>query len=364
MRSLRRLTKRSVVAGAVVSALVGVGVVAITATATPSLAASCTGYVALTFDDGPSASNTTTLLATLKAAGARATLFNIGQNAQANPTLVQAEYAAGMWIGNHSWTHPYMTQLTQAQMTSEISQTQNIIQQLTGVAPQLFRPPYFDTNATLKAVEAQFGLTEIITDVDSQDWNGVTTDQIVQSANNLQAGGIILMHDWPANTIAAIPQIVTNLAARGLCPGMISPTTARAVAPDSSTTPSSGAPSTSSAAPTTPSSAPASSQSSQSSPCTATYRQVGSWSGGFQGEVTVSNTATSAINGWTVTMTLPSGVTIQSLWSGVNTGVSGAISVKNASYNGAIAAGGSTAFGFVAASSGSTTPSAVTCVSP
>ena len=102
MRRTRRGTKRFVVGVSVTAALVTGGAVAMTAAATPSLAATCTGYVALTFDDGPNAGNTTTLLNTLKAAGVRATLFNTGQNAQANPSLVQAEAAAGMWIGNHT----------------------------------------------------------------------------------------------------------------------------------------------------------------------------------------------------------------------------------------------------------------------
>src|SRR5690242_1563874 len=84
---------------------------AITFTAEPSTAAaSCSnGYVAVTFDDGPT-SNTNTLLNVLKANGVRATFFNVGTNAKNNPALVTAEKAAGMWIGNHSWSHPHLTQ--------------------------------------------------------------------------------------------------------------------------------------------------------------------------------------------------------------------------------------------------------------
>jgi endo-1,4-beta-xylanase len=63
------------------------------------------------------------------------------------------------------------------------------------------------------------------------DWSGVSTDQIVQTAATATAGQIILMHDWPPATIAAIPQIVAGLHSRNLCAGMISPTTGRAVAP-------------------------------------------------------------------------------------------------------------------------------------
>ncbi|CDN43183.1 MULTISPECIES: polysaccharide deacetylase family protein [Paenibacillus] len=200
---------------------------------TEAFAASCTnGYVGLTFDDGPNPSNTATLLNTLKQNGLRATMFNLGQNAQNNPSLVRDQQAAGMWIGNHSWSHPHMTQLSSAQMSTEIASTQQTIQSITGTAPKLFRPPYGETNATLKSIEAQNGLTEVIWNVDSQDWNGATTAQIVAAAGRLQNGDVILMHDQYQTTIQAIPQIAQNLQSRGLCSGMISTSTGRAVAPD------------------------------------------------------------------------------------------------------------------------------------
>ncbi|MFJ4977554.1 polysaccharide deacetylase family protein [Streptomyces coeruleorubidus] len=199
-------------------------------TATPSQAAACNRYVGLTFDDGPSGS-TTGLLNALRQNGLRATMFNQGQNAAANPSLVRAQVAAGMWIGNHSYTHPHLTRLNQAQIDSEISRTQQDIANAGGGTPKLFRPPYGETNATVRSVAARHGLTEIIWHVDSQDWNGASTDAIVQAAGRLTDGQVILMHDWSANTRAAIPRIAQGLAARGLCAGMISPQTGRAVAP-------------------------------------------------------------------------------------------------------------------------------------
>jgi endo-1,4-beta-xylanase len=356
-RSVRRPAALAAATAAVLAVPAGL----LTVTAAPSMAAACAGYVALTFDDGPTPGNTTTLINTLKAAGVRATFFNVGQNAQSNPDLVRAERDAGMWIGNHSWTHPHMTQLSQAQMVSEISQTQQVIQQITGAAPKLFRPPYLESNATLRSVEAQFGLTEINADVDSQDWNNASTDQIVQNASRLQAGQSILMHDWPANTIAAIPRIVSDLAARGLCAGMISPSTGRAVAPDGGTPPpTSPPPSTPPPSTPPPSSPPPSTPPpSPSGACTATYRVVSSWTGGFQAEVTVSSTT--PLTGWTVRMTLAGGQSIASLWNGVASGSSGTISVRNAAYNGTVPAGGSTTFGFVGTGSSSPAPSGVTC---
>ncbi|MFF3380002.1 polysaccharide deacetylase family protein [Streptomyces sp. NPDC002680] len=219
-RNSRRLSLLAVAALAVATAL----------TASPARAAVCNGYVGLTFDDGPS-SSTTALLGALTGNGLRATMFNQGQYAAASPALVRAQVSAGMWVGNHSYTHPHLTQLGQAQIDSEIARTQQAVVGAGGSTPVLFRPPYGETNAVVKAVAAKYGLTQIIWDVDSQDWNGASVDAIVQAAARLVGGQVILMHDWSANTRAAVPRIAQGLAARGLCAGRISATTGRAVAP-------------------------------------------------------------------------------------------------------------------------------------
>ncbi|POX55075.1 xylanase deacetylase [Streptomyces sp. Ru71] len=224
-----RTAARSLAVGLAVSATALAGT--LTVPATPAHAAGCTGYVGLTFDDGPSDTHTPALLNALRQYGLRATMFNEGQYAAAHPAQVRAEVAAGMWIGNHSYTHPHLTQLGQAQIDSEISRTQQAIANAGGGTPRLFRPPYGETNATVQAIEAKYGLTQIIWDVDSQDWNGASTDAIVQATARLTAGQIILMHEWPANTLAAIPRIAQTLASKGLCTGRISPQTGRAVAP-------------------------------------------------------------------------------------------------------------------------------------
>ncbi|MEU5339393.1 polysaccharide deacetylase family protein [Streptomyces sp. NPDC020766] len=228
MSTRARLALRPLPTTLAAVALVAAGT--LTVDAAPAQAAACNGYVGLTFDDGPSGS-TPALLNALTQNGLRATMFNQGQYAAANPSQVRAQVNAGMWVGNHSYTHPHLTQLGQAQVDSEVSRTQQALAAAGGGTPKLFRPPYGETNSTVKAVEAKYGLTEIIWDVDSQDWNGAGTDAIVQAAGRLGNGQIILMHDWSANTRAAIPRIAQGLTARGLCAGRISPQTGRAVAP-------------------------------------------------------------------------------------------------------------------------------------
>ncbi|WP_327010487.1 polysaccharide deacetylase family protein [Dactylosporangium sp. NBC_01737] len=322
--------------------------------ASPANAATCNGYVGLTFDDGPG-NNTGNLLNALRQNGLRATMFNEGQYAAQYPAQVRAQVSAGMWVGNHSYTHPHLTQQSQAQIDSEVSRTQQAIANAGGGTPKLFRPPYGETNSTVQSVLSRYGLTQIIWDVDSQDWNNASVDAIVQANARLTNGQIILMHDWPANTVAAIPRIAQGLAARNLCAGMISPQTGRAVAPDGTnpTTPP----------PTTPgggTSQPPSSPPPAGGACSATYAVTSSWQGGFQGSVTVS-AGNAAISRWTVKWTFANGQTINQLWNGTLSTSGSAITVTNVSYNGTVPAGGTTSFGFTGTWNGTNAVPALTC---
>jgi dienelactone hydrolase len=95
--------------------------------------------------------------------------------------------------------------------------------------------------------------------------------------------------------------------------------------------------------------------------CTATYRTVNPWSGGYQGEVTVT-AGGSAINGWTIQWTLSSGQTINQVWNGTLSTSGTSVSVRNVSYNGSLPAAGSTTFGFIGGGAPSTPT--LTCASP
>jgi peptidoglycan-N-acetylglucosamine deacetylase len=100
------------------------------------------GYVRLTFDDGPNRTATPEILETLAAHGVTATFFVVGQMAAANPALVRREGREGHIIGNHSWDHPDLTQLDRAQVESELQDTNDVIEQVTGTTPTRWRPPY------------------------------------------------------------------------------------------------------------------------------------------------------------------------------------------------------------------------------
>ena len=192
---------------------------------------SCSGYVGITFDDGPG-NNTTTLINLLKQHNLTpVTWFNQGQNVANNSSLIALERTVGE-VQNHSYTHPHLTSMSYQQIYDELNRTSQAIQNAGAPKPTLFRPPYGESNNNVQQATQALGMRVITWDVDSQDWNGASASAIANAVNQLQNGQVILMHDANYNnTNAAIPQIAANLRAKGLCPGRIDPNTGRAVAP-------------------------------------------------------------------------------------------------------------------------------------
>ncbi|MGH3391563.1 MAG: polysaccharide deacetylase family protein [Actinomadura sp.] len=225
VKQLSRVLGRSVAAAAMIAAApvpAAQAATAQTAAGPAHTSARCpNGYVGLTYDDGPTAATLPALLSALRTAGARATFFNQGNNAEANPDLVRAERRAGMWIGNHTVTHPHLTQIGEPAAFNEIAGAQRILRKITGQRPTLFRPPFGETDDQVRADAARLKVLEVLWTVDSRDWAGATTAEIVAAAATLQPGGIILMHDWAQPSVDAVPQILSDLRDRGLCPGKI-----------------------------------------------------------------------------------------------------------------------------------------------
>ncbi|NYG07278.1 peptidoglycan/xylan/chitin deacetylase (PgdA/CDA1 family) [Phycicoccus badiiscoriae] len=148
-----------------------------------------------TFDDGPSAS-TSAILGALSANGqVRATFFNVGAQEQLHPALVLAQQAAGQWPGDHSYSHPFPDELPSYAVTDEILGTQQIHEQLTGVREWLFRPPFGPATAAIRATALSMGMTEVLWTVDTRDYAGATTPEIVATAMTAHDKDIVLMHD-------------------------------------------------------------------------------------------------------------------------------------------------------------------------
>ncbi|MFC7482591.1 lytic polysaccharide monooxygenase [Luedemannella flava] len=154
----------------------------------------------------------------------------------------------------------------------------------------------------------------------------------------------------------------------GSGPTSAAPTTrAPSSAAPTSRPPTSAAPTTrapSSAAPTSrpPTSAAPTSGPTGGGGCVATYKTVGQWSNGFQGEVTVKNNGSTTTSAWTATVTSPSGQTVTQVWSGTGSSSGSVTTVRNASWNGSLGGGASTVFGFLGTISGSFSAPTVTCV--
>lgn len=177
--------------------------------------------VALTFDDGPS-QYTPQVLAILQRYGVQATFFSIGQNIARFPAYLQQGLAAQHAVENHTFTHPHLTTLPFARIYHELSATQNAVLRETGTRPTVFRPPYGEYNADVVRAASQLGLTVVTWDAAANDWMtpqpsaAVIASRILNAAGN---GAIFLLHEGGgnrANTVAALPAIITGLLARGL----------------------------------------------------------------------------------------------------------------------------------------------------
>lgn len=188
------------------------------------------GYVAMTFDDGPTDATAAYLKALRDAGRVRATFFVTGTLADGQRAGTRRIVAEGHQVGNHSYTHPDLVQLDAATAFAELRDTSRVVRTQTGRAPTLLRPPFGSTDARTRRDAARLGMTEVIWTADTVDWSGIPTETIVANALTVKPGGIILMHDGLPTTLAAIPKIVQGLAERGLCPGRIvySPTPVQA----------------------------------------------------------------------------------------------------------------------------------------
>lgn len=171
--------------------------------------------IALTFDDGPGP-YTRRLLGMLAAAHARATFFLIGGNIRGREAIVRQELAQGNAIGDHTWTHPELSLMSDHAIRSQLARTLAEIKRATGGGTPLMRPPYGATNHRVAAVAREMGFAQILWSVDTNDWRDRNARIVAHRAVSwAHRGDIILMHDIHPTTVAAVPQILRGLARRG-----------------------------------------------------------------------------------------------------------------------------------------------------
>lgn len=180
------------------------------------------GYVALTFDDGPDPATTPRIAQELRNGGARGTFFLIGARAEAHPDIVGQLKGRGMDIGNHTYDHPFLDELPPDAAANEIEVTNRILNN-EGVTPTIFRPPYGRTNPAVSAAARARGMTEVLWSFDSDDYANVPPQYMIDMSAKANNGDILLFHDGYESTVAAIPGVLANLSARGLCSGRVVP---------------------------------------------------------------------------------------------------------------------------------------------
>lgn len=174
--------------------------------------------VALTFDDGPSPAYTRQILDVLAQYGVPATFFVIGRSAAENPELVARMAAEGHSVQNHTWSHAWLTRYSDASITGQLAQANQVIEELTGEAPNCYRPPFGAVNERVRTLAAAQGLTTIMWDVDPWDWKHPGSYAVASHVLGRTGGGdIVLFHDTAGwSTVGALPSIIRGLRARGL----------------------------------------------------------------------------------------------------------------------------------------------------
>ena len=184
----------------------------------------------LTFDDGPSAEFTPKILDILEREKVPATFFIVGINAEQNIPILKREYKDGFEIGNHTFTHNNIADMSLSRAALEMKLTRLLIESITGHSTILFRAPYnadsepqtFEELAPIERSRNENYLT-INESIDPNDWKkGVTADSIVYNVINQQKSGnasIILLHDAGGDTrqatVEALPKIIRYFRDRG-----------------------------------------------------------------------------------------------------------------------------------------------------
>jgi len=191
--------------------------------------------IAISFDDGPDPDWTPRMLDVLKQYNAPATFFVIGNQAARFPSILKRMYREGHEIGNHSFTHPDVSDIRRSTMELELNATERLFEGKLGVKPLYFRPPYsidqdpeIDDDVRPLEVAQAMGYIIVGAKLDDHDWEpGKSADQIVEGIlNNLPpcaetaqaCGNVILLHDGGGNraeSVKALPRIIEGVRARG-----------------------------------------------------------------------------------------------------------------------------------------------------
>ena len=171
--------------------------------------------VALTFDDGPSA-HTDRLLDIFARYGGKGTFFVVGNLIDGRKNTVKRIVREGHEIGNHSWNHRQLTNLTSEEITDQIMMTRAKIYDTAGVDSLIMRPPYGACNDEVKAVGAKVGVSFVNWSVDTLDWKSKNAAAVRKEImSSVSDGAIILCHDLHKTTVDAMETVIPELIEKG-----------------------------------------------------------------------------------------------------------------------------------------------------
>lgn len=191
--------------------------VATAASTTASTGVDCARVkcIALTFDDGPGP-YTGKLLDILRQHRTKVTFFLVGKQVEKFGKTARRMAREGHQIGNHTFTHPHLTSLLDDEIRDELTRTQEAIRRATGSEPDIMRPPYGDTDERVSAIAAELGMAQILWNGSARDWELRNTAAITKRVIGLaKRDRVVLMHDVWAETVKAMPTILTTLEKRG-----------------------------------------------------------------------------------------------------------------------------------------------------
>ena len=175
--------------------------------------------IALTFDDGPHPKYTRQILDVLDEYGIPATFFFVGENVSYYQDTAREVVKRGHEIGNHTYSHPKVSKQSDVAFREELVRCENIIEQVTGVCPKVFRPPQGSWNQRVYDIARERDYSVILWDLDTLDWAHTPSEKIASYIlENAKSGNIILMHDYHSGgctTIDAMRMFIPNLIEQG-----------------------------------------------------------------------------------------------------------------------------------------------------
>ena len=172
--------------------------------------------ISISFDASWGGDQTMGILDLLDEYNAKATFFLVGIWVDKYPELVKEIYDRGHEIGNHSDSHPHMTQISEAKMRQELDGMSDKLEAITGERPTLFRPPYGDYNNAVVLTSRAEGYECVQWSVDSLDWkNRGVQDLITRATKNVQQGDIILFHNDSQYILDALPTVLKTYQEQG-----------------------------------------------------------------------------------------------------------------------------------------------------